>query len=69
MAKTTLVTGVTGQDGAYPSEFLLANDFPDSSSFAAGVGRLKGRGSAAKTPLQEGLVQSYIDHIDGLRAA
>ena len=27
MSKTALITGITGQDGAYLAEFLLAKDY------------------------------------------
>jgi GDPmannose 4,6-dehydratase len=65
MAKTALITGVTGQDGAYLAEFLLRKGYEFDTSKPDGtlldVSRLNVKGWQAPTTLQVGLGQAYAD--------
>ena len=53
--KKALITGVTGQDGAYLAEFLLKKGYMD-------VSRLAGLGWQAKTSFEAGLVNAVTSY-------
>ena len=75
--KVALITGITGQDGAYLAEFLLAKGYvvfrgalrfdtsrPDGTpQKLLDVSRLSKLGWKARTPLKDGIGLAYRDFL------
>ena len=70
--KRAPITGITGQDGAYPSKFLLSKRYKvygvDRRTSLATTDRLHGLGVAGKVVLLDGDVMDQGSMIRALRS-